>query len=156
MPLIIQTGRLRDKPETLCGEEPNASLALEFGESVTPRGPLKYDLRVQLISGELIVRGRLSIAITGRCARCGDDFEGKIGISDFFRSFTLKSQNELINLTQDVREDILLALPMVVLCSADCRGLCPGCGANLNREKCKCKRPPGANVWNALDDLRLK
>ena len=156
MPLIITTGRLRDKPEILYGEEPNSALELEFGESISARGPLKYDLRVQLISGELIVRGRLSIAITCRCARCGGNFDGKIEISDFFRSFTLESQNELINLTPDVREDILLALPMVVLCSADCRGLCPGCGANLNREKCKCRRPPRANVWNALDDLRLK
>jgi len=156
MPLIIPTGRLRNKPEAFNGEEPNSVLELELGDAIRPQGPLKYGLTVQLVSGELLVKGGLEINFACRCARCGENFDKKIVISDFFRSFSLETQNELINLTPDVREDILLALPMVVLCSADCRGLCPGCGANLNREKCKCRRPPKANVWDALDDLRLK
>ena len=37
------------------------------------------------------------------------------------------------------REQILLQLPMRFLCSSRCKGLCPGCGADLNKESCKCE-----------------
>jgi uncharacterized protein len=47
--------------------------------------------------------------------------------------------NEEIDLGQLMREQFYLALPMKPLCRDDCRGLCPVCGANLNRETCDCK-----------------
>ena len=61
------------------------------------------------------------------------------------------------------REDILLAMPSRFKCSETCKGICPGCGANLNREKCRCsakkkknkKDNPADNVWGALDQLKL-
>ncbi|MBI4466425.1 MAG: DUF177 domain-containing protein [Acidobacteria bacterium] len=40
-----------------------------------------------------------------------------------------------------VAEQVHLALPMKVVCREDCRGLCPGCGVNLNRERCRCRAP---------------
>ncbi len=40
-----------------------------------------------------------------------------------------------------LREDVLLALPMKVLCKADCKGLCPMCGADRNETVCGCKKP---------------
>ncbi len=43
-----------------------------------------------------------------------------------------------LELADLIREQVLLALPMRTLCSEDCRGLCPGCSANLNREACRC------------------
>jgi len=155
MALIIETGRLRQKPEEIRGEEPVSSLDIEPGDLIRPEGALAYDLTVQCVSGELIVQGTLKINIICCCARCGDNFTQKKIISDFCRSFPLTSNNELINLTPDVREDILLSLPMVAICSAECRGLCSGCGVNLNRKKCKCKRPDNKIVWGILDDLRL-
>lgn len=38
-----------------------------------------------------------------------------------------------------MREAIILALPLAPLCNENCRGLCPVCGINLNRQKCDCK-----------------
>lgn len=46
---------------------------------------------------------------------------------------------EVIEVDELVAEQIFLGLPVKVLCSEDCRGLCPGCGANLNEEACRCK-----------------
>jgi uncharacterized protein len=43
-----------------------------------------------------------------------------------------------IELADVVTEQVILALPMKIICRADCRGLCPVCGANLNFEKCGC------------------
>jgi len=47
-------------------------------------------------------------------------------------------QGETINLGDLVREQLYLALPMKPLCRAECRGLCPECGANLNAVTCGC------------------
>ena len=44
-----------------------------------------------------------------------------------------------VTLDGDVREEIILEHPIRVVCRAGCRGLCPVCGANLNRETCRCK-----------------
>jgi len=56
-------------------------------------------------------------------------------------------ENDEIDLGQLMREQFYLSLPMKPLCRDDCHGLCPGCGANLNRGTCACKRD-----W---DDPRL-
>jgi len=48
--------------------------------------------------------------------------------------------DEYINLSDEIRESLLLELPMTVLCSEDCEGLCPQCGQNLNRAKCDCSK----------------
>ena len=156
MSLLIDTRRLSQQPEKISGVEPASSLEIEQEYIIRPAGALGYDLTVHCVSGELIVQGTLKINIICCCARCGDDFQKKIVVSDFCRSFPLTSKNELINLTPDVREDILLALPMVAVCSAECRGLCSGCGVNLNREKCQCRRRTKTNIWKALDDLQLQ
>jgi uncharacterized protein len=48
-------------------------------------------------------------------------------------------QGEGLFLADVLREQVLLALPMKVICRSDCRGLCPNCGANLNHEECRCE-----------------
>jgi DUF177 domain-containing protein len=55
--------------------------------------------------------------------------------------------DEVIDLGQLMREQFYLALPMKPLCSDACKGLCPSCGTNLNRDTCTCER-----TW---DDPRL-
>jgi uncharacterized protein len=53
--------------------------------------------------------------------------------------------DEYIDLSDEIRESLLLELPMTVLCSEDCEGLCPQCGQNLNRVKCDCIKPEVLN-----------
>jgi uncharacterized protein len=53
-------------------------------------------------------------------------------VYDFF-------DGEVIEIDRLIAEQIFLALPVKVLCSEDCRGICPNCGANLNEEPCQCK-----------------
>jgi uncharacterized protein len=43
-----------------------------------------------------------------------------------------------ISLDRHVYEHLLASIPIRILCREDCKGLCPGCGANLNTEKCRC------------------
>jgi uncharacterized protein len=49
-------------------------------------------------------------------------------------------EGDVIDLTEILREQIILALPMYPRCSTDCKGLCPVCGVNLNQEACDCQR----------------
>jgi uncharacterized protein len=58
-----------------------------------------------------------------------------------------------LDITADVRDALLLAIPMKLLCAEDCRGLCAGCGANLNEESCRCAAPPADPRWEALRKL---
>ena len=45
----------------------------------------------------------------------------------------------MLDVIEMMREQFQLALPMKPLCAQSCRGLCPECGANLNRTECGCK-----------------
>jgi uncharacterized protein len=55
--------------------------------------------------------------------------------------YMLNEAHEL-DLTEPVRQSILLELPMKPLCRGDCAGLCPQCGKNLNEGACQCEREP--------------
>ncbi len=50
----------------------------------------------------------------------------------------LPYNGEYIDLTETIRETLILSEPMKVLCRPDCKGLCPQCGANLNEGPCSC------------------
>lgn len=63
-------------------------------------------------------------------------------------------QNGGLALEDVLREQVLLSLPGRTLCREDCKGLCPGCGRNLNTEACACGATPADPRWNALADLR--
>lgn len=55
-----------------------------------------------------------------------------------------------------LREQVLLSLPTRTLCRQDCKGLCSGCGRNLNTEACICEIVPTDPRWTALADLRSR
>ncbi len=53
----------------------------------------------------------------------------------------LEVPNMRLDLDALVEEDVNLALPSKYLCNDDCKGLCPTCGKNLNKDQCDCKAP---------------
>ena len=59
-----------------------------------------------------------------------------------------------IDLTNGLKENLLLAIPMKIACSEDCKGLCLTCGMNLNEESCNCKRTVVDPRWADLEKLR--
>jgi uncharacterized protein len=65
-------------------------------------------------------------------------------------------QGDGIDLKDVMREQILLAVPMKVVCREECKGLCPQCGHNLNQGECKCAQPVGDARWAALKSLKEK
>ncbi|MBI2441504.1 MAG: DUF177 domain-containing protein [Lentisphaerae bacterium] len=152
----IESGQVRKRPERFTGQEPSTILDLDLDPLVRAAGAVRYSLTAQRFADELLVCGVLEVEISSRCARCGESVSQTIQDGTFMRSYPLTAANESIDLTPDIREAILLALPMSFLCSAQCRGLCPDCGANLNKAPCKCGRPGKSAAWGALDQLKFK
>jgi uncharacterized protein len=65
-------------------------------------------------------------------------------------------QGEGLLLEDAVREQVLLALPLKMICREDCKGLCPQCGKNLNEGDCSCTAPVQDLRWAALKEIRDK
>lgn len=78
-----------------------------------------------------------------------DDLGGKVeeGIPIYL------TPQAVLDLSDAIREAVLLEVPIKNVCSEDCRGLCPQCGANLNLENCGCDRTPQDQRWSALREL---
>ncbi len=62
---------------------------------------------------------------------------------------------EYVDITQEVHDFVLLSVPMKPLCSEDCKGLCPVCGADLNEIECGCRRERIDPRWEALTKIAL-
>jgi len=58
-----------------------------------------------------------------------------------------------IDLTPDVKEMLMLSVPLKLLCRDDCRGLCPRCGVNWNRTQCDCTVEADTSRWGDLKNL---
>jgi uncharacterized protein len=65
-------------------------------------------------------------------------------------------KGEGLLLEDALREQVLLALPLKVICRENCKGLCPQCGKNLNTEQCSCAETMEDPRWSALKDIRSK
>lgn len=65
-------------------------------------------------------------------------------------------QGDGLLLEEVLREQLLLAVPLKLVCREDCKGLCPSCGQNLNQGECGCARTDPDPRWHALEGLRNK
>jgi uncharacterized protein len=136
-------------------------------------GPLTVGVEIDKILEGYAVSGRLSGRIVARCDRCIETYTRALDAEFrlFFRSppaagfgeeVVLSKEDlledfiaeEKVDLDEIVREQIYLSLPMKSLCGTECRGLCQTCGANLNREDCRCCPSGGHPGFSKLKELR--
>ena len=129
--------------------------------------PVRLSMDVEKAGGDaFVVKGRVATTIELSCSRCLDPFEvpvdaafelryvpQSVNTGDGEREIaeddlaTAYYRDGTLDVTELVREQFQLALPMKPLCRDACKGLCPHCGANLNRTECGC-----APAW---EDPRL-
>jgi uncharacterized protein len=106
----------------------------------------------------LLVTGRVRAEVKLVCSRCADVVVEEVEDPAFFYEQEVPNLHETLDLTDEVRETIILAFPNYPVCQESCRGLCPVCGVNLNRAKCGCK-PLKEVCWTAfsgLDNIEVK
>lgn len=116
---------------------------------------LKYDLKIQKLDTELLVRGCISLDVEVQCVRCDCKFEEIVEIPKFCKSLEIKElKSEELDLTFELREDIILAFSLYPLCFEECKGVCTICGKNLNNDECNCS-PESEDRWSELDNLDI-
>ena len=145
---IIRLGRRPGSMVTLRNAVPSplrigvAVIAIEQG------APLDLDLRLESVSEGVLVTGTVAAPTTGECARCLTPLAGRVqvGLTELYAypdSTTEATTEEdevgrvvddTIDLEQAIVDAVVLELPFSPLCSPDCPGLCPECGAQLAQE----------------------
>ncbi|MBC7195743.1 MAG: DUF177 domain-containing protein [Deferribacterales bacterium] len=83
-----------------------------------------------------------------------NDEEKEVELSDEDVGFYIVEEN-IIDLEHIVMQESVLLRPVKRVCGEDCKGICSGCGANLNIESCECKEDID-DRWKALADLMQK
>ena len=98
------------------------------------REPFGVDAVITLADEELVVEAAIAAPLHLACARCLEEFPQTVRPRAVF-SYTVRP-TETVDITDDVRQEIILAYPMVPICRSDCKGLCSSCGQNLNTGTC--------------------
>ncbi|HEU5319106.1 MAG TPA: DUF177 domain-containing protein [Chloroflexota bacterium] len=119
--------------------------------------PLLGSVRLMRTQQSVFVRGRLSSQLAVECSRCLAEARVPVKFdveAEYFPevdivtghglpkpdddlAFTI-DQNHELDLSEAVRQHLLLEMPMQAVCRETCAGLCPRCGANLNEAPCGC------------------
>lgn len=94
------------------------------------------------------IEGEFDVVV--RRGETGDDALEPDELTEYV---TLSAHQHELDFGPYVAEVVLVNLPMVVVCDADCKGLCPTCGVNWNETKCEC-RPTEDPRWDALRKLK--
>ena len=153
--MIIDVAQIPPEGRRFAGEDPGSILEMQDESNLQVEGAVRYDLTVQVVSDEFIVKGTLNVDASFKCSRCTESFSLTVEEKCFECVRELDDGSESVDLTDEMREAILLAFPSYPVCRPDCRGLCSQCGADLNRMRCEC-RPPADLRWGVLDDFKME
>ena len=114
-----------------------------FGEDLSAEGfigDVKISGKVEEVGKNFVVRGQIDCTKTFTCDRCLTQATEN-QVHEFEEEFDQSEVVEdLIDITELLRDTLLAGQPMKNLCKADCKGLCPVCGANLNDGECECDK----------------
>jgi uncharacterized protein len=156
--LSVNLRHLEEHELHLQGELPAG--ALDFGlrdELLRAEKPLRYDLQVEKLDDSLLVTGSLRLVLDCECVRCLKPFARELKLDSWALHLPLEGEdkvslnNDCVDLTPFVREDMLLEFPQHPLCKPDCAGLkkkSPG-------RKSAGKETLKPSAWTELDKLKL-
>jgi uncharacterized protein len=161
------------KASTGATREVEVDADIDLGdEEVACVSPVRGAVRLIRDHAGILVQGTLATAVQMACARClgpvvlGLEVELEeeyrptasipggprpVGRDDWEAATQIDERNHM-DLTEVVRQSILVAVPLHPLCRADCAGLCPRCGADRNAGPCDCAPEPDPR-WEGLRAL---
>ncbi len=123
---------------------------LDFGGMYPVRHAVVVDGRVYNRAGVLHCDLQTETTLHCACDRCAVEFDDFQTIpyscvlatekADEENEDIIVLENDTVDLAELARDAFILGMDTKTLCSEDCQGLCPGCGANLNVEPCRCKK----------------
>jgi uncharacterized protein len=117
----------------------------------------------------ILVQGKVQTSIPAECSRCLNLFDCALTIDieeEYFPIIDVNSgsalevpdepdsfridEHHILDLSEAIRQNALLAIPMKPLCREDCPGLCPKCGKDLTKTRCNCKNNEMDPRWSKL------
>lgn len=143
-PLVFDTQELSRRAGTMSEVQRTVPAPADLGLEVisVPEGSdIDLDLRLESVVEGILVSGTATVQLQGECARCLTGIEDDMSFDlqelffhpgrevDEYESLIV---DESVDLEVPLRDAVVLDLPFMPLCSEDCLGLCPECGANLN------------------------
>lgn len=124
--------------------------------------PVEVSGTVRNVADMLVLEGEAGSVLDYTCDRCMREYsrEKRVPLHFLLAETVENEEDDEIVLLEDGEVDLeelaftafILDMDTKHLCSEDCKGLCPGCGANLNEEPCRCKKPVDPR-WAALQQL---
>lgn len=172
--MFISLQQLEQRPVPF--EVDVAADKLEYDTRLTQESPLHAKGTARLVSrslSEIRVEGRLQVTMTASCDRCLET--AKLALDRPFDLMYVPAEdapaagedevNEAaievgyyqgsgIELNDVLREVVLLALPMQLVCSDACKGICAVCGQNRNQKDCGCQPVAADDRWSKLESLK--
>lgn len=164
--LQVDLNRVRREGRARIDADVPQDAGLWSDTDLDPRSPLEVRLEAQQAGPDVVVRGRVKGTFGRECRRCLEPVLVEIDeeLGRLYREgadpeeesedvLSLPSGPEL-DLSDPVRETVVLAVPKYVYCREDCRGLCPQCGADLNETSCECVTEEVDERWGPLRRLK--
>lgn len=162
MPAIFNVRLVEKKNVALRGEIPIEEMDWGAGDECVHAGsPVRYEIEVEQLADAWLARGHLSLSLKCECVRCLKEIEEIVDISDWACHLPMAGEdvpeveNDLIDLTPYIREDILLAIPQHPLCEAGCPGLGPSKAAAGSKGSNAVRDDTDTSAWAALNKLKL-
>jgi uncharacterized protein len=180
--MLIEVAELELHPVNFQEEFPPDTI--DLGTDVRQCTALETSGRAQLVEEhhgkrnvikDIRLAGELATSLELSCARCLEPVIQKVSRSFdlLYRPQGADAGHEELSVTDAeaeigyyqgkgllledaLREQVLLTVPLKVICREDCKGLCPSCGKNRNSESCSCAQPHEDPRWAALKEIREK
>lgn len=162
----IRISSLKDGAYPFSFDLPASNIELDesFIGNVTVAGELRK------VSSQIVLQSRIEADYRKQCDRCLADVTGHVNVALdlYFREGHgavpdeddqvrhIDPDQDTIVLDDEVRQIILLSLPLKYLCQEECKGLCATCGADLNNGECSCVEAEVDPRWAKLADLFKK
>ena len=151
--MLLGLAKIIDCPGTSVDFSVSIDLSdLSYGKSNPVSEPVLAEGTVRNTAGVMVMTGQIRTTIHGVCDRCAADFDQDVEFpldvvlvaelaneeNEDERVFDLKG--DCADLEEIVRTVFVLNMDSQLLCDPECKGICGGCGKNLNHERCACQK----------------
>ena len=150
--MLLGLSKIIDCPGGVVPFETSLDLSqMEFGGSYPLPDPVHAVGKIRNTAGVLCMTGELTTRLHGNCDRCTKPVEQDLVIAleavlvteleneDYDDPWTFELDGDQADLDDILTTAVVLNMDSKLLCSEDCKGLCPRCGADLNFGPCDCK-----------------
>jgi len=139
------------------------------GKGMSAAGEVRFRLKVDRMGDQVHLKGNISVPVKTECSRCLEEVvkdvqapvdivlvpeepgnEGEEAEDEGYGTY----RGEEIDIADHLRGQLALYFPWRFLCKPDCKGLCPHCGVNLNKETCNCEENKMDPRWSELKKLK--